>query len=53
MSSKYKIKDQDKPYFVSFATVNWMDVLIRNEYRQVILESIRYCQREKGLELYA
>lgn len=53
MSSKYKIRDQEKPYFVSFATVNWIDVFIRNEYRQVVTESIRYCQKEKGLELYA
>lgn len=39
--------------YISFATVNWIDVFIRNEYRQVVNESIRYCQKEKGLELYA
>jgi putative transposase len=53
MSTKYKIRDQDQLYFVSFATVYWVDLFIRNEYREVLLESIRYCQKEKGLEVYA
>ncbi len=53
MSSKYKIRDQSLPYFVSFATVYWLDLFIRNEYREVLLDSIRYCQKEKGLEVYA
>ena len=53
MSRKYKFRDQDKMYFVSFAVVYWMDVFIRDEYRHVLLDSLRYCQKEKGLELYA
>jgi REP element-mobilizing transposase RayT len=53
MSSKYKFRDQEKLYFVSFAVVYWLDVFIRNEYREIILDSIRYCQREKGLEVYS
>ncbi len=27
MSKKYKFADNDKIYFVSFATTNWIDVL--------------------------
>ena len=53
MSSKYKIRDQRLPYFVSFATVYWIDLFVRNEYREVLLDSIGYCQKEKGLEVYA
>jgi putative transposase len=53
MSRKYKFRDNDKLYFISFACVGWVDVFIRNEYREVILESWRYCQREKDLEIYA
>ncbi len=26
MSEKYKIRDQEKPYFVTFATEEWVDV---------------------------
>ena len=52
MSKKYKFADNDKIYFVSFATTNWIDVFIRNEYKEAILSSIKYCQLNKDLELY-
>lgn len=53
MSRKYKIRDQDKLYFVTFTVINWIDVFIRNEYRNMFLESVRFCQKNKGLEVYA
>lgn len=40
-------------YFVTYATVGWVDVFTRNEYRNVILDSLRYCCANKGLEVYA
>ena len=53
MSRKYKFRDQDKLYFVSFAVVNWIDLFIRNEYKDVLLKSFEHCIKTKGLELYA
>ena len=53
MSTKYKFKDQDKLYFVSFAVVYWIDLFTRNEYRNILLESWKYCQSKKGMDLYA
>ncbi len=53
MSRAHKFRDQDKAYFVSFATVNWIDVFIRREYKDVIIDSLKYCIENKGLELYA
>jgi len=52
MSTKYKFHDQDKLYFVSFSVVYWIDLFIRNEYKQVLLNSWRHCQKHKGLEIY-
>ena len=52
MSTKYKFRDQDKLYFVSFSVVNWIDLFIRNEYKEIILESWKHCQINKGLEIY-
>ena len=52
MSKKYKFADNDKIYFVSFTVTNWIDLFIRNEYREEILNSIRYCRANKDLELY-
>ena len=52
MSRKYKFGDNDKLYFISFAVVYWIDLFIRNEYKEIMLESWRYCQQEKDLEIY-
>jgi REP element-mobilizing transposase RayT len=53
MSRKYRFLDQQQAYFVSFATVNWVDVFTRSIYCDRIVESLKYCQKEKGLILYA
>jgi len=53
MSTKYKFKDQDKLYFISFAVVYWIDLFIRNEYKDILLDSWKYCQANKGMKLYA
>jgi putative transposase len=39
MSLKYKFRDNSKLYFVSFSIINWIDVFIRNEYKQVLLDN--------------
>jgi putative transposase len=53
MSAKYKFRNQEIPHFVSFAVVGWIDVFVRNIYRDIVVDSIAYCQREKGLIVYA
>jgi putative transposase len=53
MSEKYKIRDQEKPYFVTFATEGWVDVFTRQVYREIIVDALKYCQSKKGLVLYS
>jgi putative transposase len=52
MSRKYKFGDSSELYFISFAVINWVDLFIRKEYKDIVLESWRFCQGEKGLEIY-
>ncbi|MEB3347728.1 transposase [Aquimarina gracilis] len=52
MSRKYKFHNKRGLYFVSFATVYWIDVFTRQQYFEVLADSIRYCRKEKGMELY-
>ena len=33
--------------------VDWVDVFIRKAYKDIIIESVDYCQKEKGLRVYA
>lgn len=53
MSRKYKFSDSNKLYFVTYTVINWIDVFIRDEYRQVLLNSWEYCKQHKGLDIYA
>ena len=53
MSRKYKFRDNDKLYFVTFAVINWIDLFIRAEYKDILVKSFQYCIDNKGLELYA
>jgi REP element-mobilizing transposase RayT len=53
MSTKYKFSNPDGIYFVSFATIGWIDVFTRQIYRDVFLESLVYCRKEKGLNIHA
>ncbi len=52
MSRKYKFHDNDKLYFISFAVVNWIDIFIREEYKQELIKSWQYCIENKGLQIY-
>lgn len=53
MSRKYKFHNKSALYFVSFATVNWIEVFTRQIYFNVLAESIIFCRAKKGMELYA
>ena len=52
MSRKYKFHDNDKLYFISFAIVHWIDIFVREEYMEIIIDSWKFCQEKKGLEIY-
>lgn len=51
--TSYKIGNQNGLYYLTFATVGWIDVFTRKSYKDVIVESLSYCQKEKGLEIYS
>ena len=53
MSRKYKIHNPEGIYFVSFATVNWIDVFVREIYYETFVKSLEFCRKNKELELFA
>ena len=53
LSRKYKFSDHEGVYFVTFAVVNWIDVFTRKEYRDIVVDSLNFCKKEKGLILFA
>ena len=53
MGNAYQIQDQDRPYYLTFQVVGWADIFSRKLYRDIILDSLKYCRKSKGLNLFA
>ena len=49
MALKYTIQDQKDFYFVTFTVVDWIDIFTRDSYREIFINSVKYCQANKGL----
>lgn len=52
MSRNYKIHNPKGVYFISFATVGWIDVFTRPVYKEIVVESLEWCQQNKGLLIH-
>ena len=53
MSRNYKFHNPKGLYFVSFATVFWVDVFVRRIYFDCIVKNLNYCIAHKGMQVYA
>jgi REP element-mobilizing transposase RayT len=51
MDIQYRITGE--VYFVTDTVVDWVDIFSRPRYKTIILESLQYCQTQKGLLIYA
>ncbi|PSR55413.1 transposase [Adhaeribacter arboris] len=52
MSRAYKTYEGGL-FFVTLTVVGWIDVFIRREYCDCLIQNLKYCQEKKGLQLYA
>jgi len=53
MPTGYQINDQFQPHYLTLQVVEWIDVFSRKAYRDIIIENLIYCRKNKSLELYA
>ncbi|MFD2161501.1 transposase [Paradesertivirga mongoliensis] len=53
MLNDNRFGDNTKPHFITFSVVNWIDVFTRESYKQLLIESLDFCIKEKGLILHA
>lgn len=53
MGFKYKTADDNGIYFVTTTVIGWIDLFTRKELAEIIIDSLKYCQKEKGLIIYA
>jgi len=49
----HKIINQHSLHFLTFTVVGWIDVFTRKQYRDILIESLKFCQNEKGLRINA
>jgi hypothetical protein len=47
MSTKYKVKDQEKLHFITTTVIGWVDIFARPSLKHVIIDSLDYCQKIK------
>ena len=52
MKEGYIIRDQEKPHFITCTIVDWVDIFTRKIYRDVIIDCLQYCIKNKGMVLY-
>lgn len=40
-------------YFITTTVIDWIDIFTRPKYKHIIIQSLEYCQKNKGLKIYA
>ncbi|HGZ70621.1 MAG TPA: transposase [Nitratifractor sp.] len=51
--SRYKIYEPTHPHFLTCTILNWLPIFTRKESVQIIIDSLKYLQKEENLKLYA
>lgn len=47
MSRKYKFHEKEGAYFISFATVFWIDLFF-----DIVIDALDYCRKNKGMIIF-
>ena len=53
MTTGYHISDQNGVYFLTFQIVDWVDIFTRKIYKDIVIESFKFCIENKGLRLFS
>jgi REP element-mobilizing transposase RayT len=52
MRSRYRITGQTPVYFITTSTHLWVPILFNETIFQILLDSLKYCQANKGLNIH-
>ncbi|HPE17419.1 MAG TPA: transposase [Tenuifilaceae bacterium] len=52
MSTGYQIVDQSALYYLTLQVVDWIDIFTRQVYRDIVIESLKFCQQNKDLQIF-
>jgi len=45
-------ENENRMHFVTLTVIEWIDIFTKPEYFKVIIDSLKYCRKNKGLLLY-
>ncbi|WP_035649000.1 transposase [Flavobacterium sp. ASV13] len=52
MQDGYKIRNQNLPHFITATVVDWVDIFTRKSYRDIVVDCLDFCTRNKSMILY-
>ena len=52
MTTGYRIDHPSNAYFLTFTVVDWVDIFSRKIYRDIVIDSFKYCRSFKGLKVW-
>jgi len=53
MRTRYTIREEGSPYFITCTVVKWIPLFTRKPYFDILMDSLRFCRQHKGLKIYA
>ena len=53
MSKRYRFYNKEGVYFITMTVRHWIDVFTRIEYKNILIENLDFCRKNKGLEIFA
>jgi len=45
-------ENENLTHFLTITIIEWIDIFTKSQYFQIIIDSLKYCQKNKGLLLY-
>ncbi|HVW16306.1 MAG TPA: transposase [Mucilaginibacter sp.] len=53
MATRYRFGDSERPHFITFSVIEWIDVFNRECYKEILTDSIKFSIANKGLTVHA
>jgi len=51
-TSRIKQENENLTHFLTVTIIEWIDIFTKPQYFQIIIDSLKYCRKNKGLLLY-
>ena len=52
MTKSLHIKAENELHYLTFGIIEWIDIFSNRQFRDMVIESLKYCRENKGLQLY-